>query len=74
MGCSTDLFQNFRRLRALTLKNSVELSNTIDNLIHIRYLNLVDYYGKLPETICNMCKLYFFKITWLNIFEYIESP
>ena len=57
MGCSTDLFQNFKQLRALTLKNSMELSDTMDNLIHLRYLNAVDYYGKLPETICNMCNL-----------------
>ena len=51
MGCSTDLFQNFKQLRVLTLKNSM------DNLIHLRYLNVADYYGKLPETICNMCNL-----------------
>ena len=63
MGCSNDLFQNLRQLRALTLKNLVELSNTMDNLINLRYLNLIDYYGKLLETIYNMCNLQILKIT-----------
>ena len=70
MGCSNDLFQNLRQLRALTLKNIVELlknlvelSDTMDNLINLRYLNLIDYYGKLLETIYNMCNLQILKIT-----------
>ena len=63
MGCSNDLFQNLRQLRALALKNLVELSDTMDNLINLRYLNLIDYYGKLLETIYNMCNLQILKIT-----------
>ena len=63
MGCSTDLFQNFKQLRVLTLKNSMELSDTMDNLINLRYLNLIDYYDKLLETIYNMCNLQILKIT-----------
>ena len=58
MGCSTDLFQNFKQLRALILKNLVELLDTMDNLIHLRYLNVVDCYGKLPVT----CAIYKFII------------
>ena len=55
MGCSTNLFQNFKQLRVLTLKNSMELLDTMDNLIHLRYLNVVDYYGSnclKPFVIC----------------------
>ena len=76
MGCSNDLFQNLRQLRALTLKNLVallknlvELSDTMNNLINLRYLNLIDYYDKLLETIYNMCNLQI-----LNISEYIALP
>ena len=60
MGCSTDLFQNFKQLRALTLKNSVKLLDTMDNLIHLRYLNVVDCYGKLPA-ICAIYKFIIFE-------------
>ncbi|KAL4636446.1 hypothetical protein ACB092_03G009000 [Castanea dentata] len=50
-------YQHFRCLRALTLNGSLEI------LIHLRYLNLVNYYGSaLPETICNLCNLQILKI------------
>ncbi|KAL4636450.1 hypothetical protein ACB092_03G009400 [Castanea dentata] len=61
-------YQHFRCLRALTLngldKNvSIEFLGSLKILIHLRYLNLVNYYGSaLPETICNLCNLQILKI------------
>ncbi|KAL0006429.1 hypothetical protein SO802_013990 [Lithocarpus litseifolius] len=64
------LFQHFRCLRALTLNceydfrfNATsymfkELPDVVENFIHLRYLNLVNYCGDgLPETIYNLCNL-----------------
>ncbi|KAL4621619.1 hypothetical protein ACB092_06G242200 [Castanea dentata] len=63
----SNLFQHFRRLRMLTLDcldgKSKELPDIVQNFIHLRYLNLVNYNGdKLPETICNLCNLQMLKI------------
>ena len=63
----SNLFQHFRRLRMLTLDcldgKSKELPDTVQNFIHLRYLNLVNYNGdKLPETICNLCNLQMLKV------------
>ena len=63
MGYSTDFFQNFQRLRALTLMNSKDLPNLVDTLIHLRYLHLNDYFGELLGTIGNMCNLQILKVT-----------
>ncbi|KAK7848311.1 putative disease resistance protein [Quercus suber] len=57
------LFQHFRCLRILTLNCEYrgtlrKVSIVVENFIHLRYLNLVDYCGDpLPETICNLCNL-----------------
>ncbi|XP_030959678.1 putative disease resistance protein RGA3 [Quercus lobata] len=57
------LFQHFRCLRILTLDCKYggmlkELPDAVENFIHLRYLNLVNYCGDaLPETICNLCNL-----------------
>ncbi|XP_075657208.1 putative disease resistance protein RGA1 [Castanea sativa] len=61
-------YQHFRCLRALTLNGlnndvSIEFLGLLEILIHLRYLNLVNYYGSaLPETICNLCNLQILKI------------
>ena len=58
------LFQYFRCLQILTLVDVKygdilgNLPNAVENFIHLRYLNLVNYCGDtLPETICNLCNL-----------------
>ncbi|XP_050273410.1 putative disease resistance protein RGA3 isoform X1 [Quercus robur] len=58
------LFQHFRCLRTLTLEDVEDsgilrnLPDAMENFIHLRYLNLVNYCGDaLPETICNLCNL-----------------
>nr|XP_023920610.1 putative disease resistance protein RGA1 [Quercus suber] len=58
------LFQHFRRLRILTLDFKFgatewnDLSDAVENFIHLRYLKLVNYRGdSLPETICNLSNL-----------------
>ncbi|KAK4595279.1 hypothetical protein RGQ29_013639 [Quercus rubra] len=62
------LFQHFRCLRILTLDFKSggtvwNLPDTVENFIHLRYLNLVNYCGDaLPETICNLCNLQILKI------------
>ncbi|KAL4607040.1 hypothetical protein ACB092_09G146900 [Castanea dentata] len=63
----SNLFQNFRCLRALSLyclgDTLKELLNAVENFIHLRYLDLINYCGdRLPETICNLCNLQFLKI------------
>ncbi|KAL4637209.1 hypothetical protein ACB092_03G063300 [Castanea dentata] len=60
----SNLFQHFRCLRTLTLDGMLkELPDAMENCIHLRYLNLVNYYGfGLPETICNLCNLQILKI------------
>ena len=66
----SNLFQHFRCLRILTLNCQVinmfkELPDAVGNLIHLRYLNLVNYYGYvLPETICNLFNLQILKISF----------
>ncbi|KAK4595277.1 hypothetical protein RGQ29_013637 [Quercus rubra] len=65
------LFQHFRCLRILTLEDArVEydgilrnLPDAVENFIHLRYLNLVNYCGDtLPETIGNLYNLQILKI------------
>ncbi|KAL0006453.1 hypothetical protein SO802_014014 [Lithocarpus litseifolius] len=61
----SNLFKDFKCLRVLTLKLQMELPDTMENLIHLRYLDLhFDTYMELvlPETICNLCNLQFLKI------------
>ena len=35
----------------------------VENLTHLRYLNLFHYDNVLPETICNLCNLQILKFT-----------
>ncbi|XP_030958410.1 putative disease resistance protein RGA3 [Quercus lobata] len=62
------LFQHFRCLRILTLDFKYggtvwNLPDAMEDFIHLRYLNLVNYCGDaLPETICNLCNLQILKI------------
>ncbi|KAL4636402.1 hypothetical protein ACB092_03G005300 [Castanea dentata] len=62
------LFQHFRCLRILTLDFGFggtvwNLPDAVENFIHLRYLELVNYCGDaLPETICNLCNLQILKI------------
>ena len=63
MGYSIDFFQNFQRLRALTLMNSKDLPDLVDTLIHLRYLHPNDYFGELLGTIGNTCNLQILKVT-----------
>ena len=60
----SNLFHHFRCLRTLTLDGMLkELPDAMENFIHLRYLNLVNYCGfGLPETICNLCNLQILKI------------
>ena len=73
-GYSTDFFQNFRQLRALTLMNSKDLPNSVDTLIHLKYLHLNDYSSELPETIGNMCNLQILKVTWFDMYDIVILP
>ena len=57
----SNLFQNFKRLHVLTLYCRMKLPDTVENLIHLRYLELSLFNGVLPETICNLCNLQFLK-------------
>ncbi|KAM3704495.1 hypothetical protein ACB098_03G007900 [Castanea mollissima] len=73
-------YQHFRCLRALTLNGlnkdvSIEFLGLLEILIHLRYLDLVDYYGStLPETICNLCNLQILKIKRSNRLEsYLQT-
>ncbi|XP_030958027.1 disease resistance protein RGA2-like [Quercus lobata] len=74
----SNLVQNFSLLRVLTLTSGMEIPDTIGNLIHLRYLNLIwckkifssDKYPfkwVLPETICNLCNLQFLRLDCNNI-------
>ena len=59
------LFQHFRCLRALSLNGDMlkELPDAVENFIHLRYLNLINYCGNgLPETICHLSNLQTLKI------------
>ncbi|KAK7844752.1 putative disease resistance protein rga3 [Quercus suber] len=62
------LFRHFRCLRILTLDFKSggtiwNLPDAVENFIHLRYLNLVNYCeDALPETICNLCNLQILKI------------
>ncbi|KAK4542637.1 hypothetical protein RGQ29_033185 [Quercus rubra] len=52
-------------LRILSLNGDMlkELPDAVENFIHLRYLNLVDYCGNgLPETICHLSNLQTLKI------------
>ena len=66
----SNLFQHFRCLRLLTLNCQdddmfKELPGSVENFIHLRYLNLVNYCGYvLTETICNLCNLQILKISF----------
>ncbi|KAL0006467.1 hypothetical protein SO802_014028 [Lithocarpus litseifolius] len=55
----SNLFQNFKRLRVLTLYYNMKLPDIVENLMHLRYLDLSRFKGVLPETICNLCNLQF---------------
>ena len=66
----SNLVQNFSHLRVLTLTNGMEIPDTIGNLIHLRYLDLIwcekicssDFKWVLPETLCNLCNLQFLRL------------
>ncbi|XP_050273436.1 putative disease resistance protein RGA3 [Quercus robur] len=67
------LFQHFKCLRTLTLNFEYcdtleELPDAIENFIHLRYLNLVNYDGDgLPETICNLRNLQILNIIIVGV-------
>ena len=63
VGYEIPNLQNFRLLRVLTLINTMELPHTVENLKHLRYLNLIGGIEVLSETICNLCNLQYLKIT-----------
>ena len=61
----TDDFQHHQRTLSLYCQGDMlkELPNAVENFIHLRYLDLINYCGdRLPETICNLCNLQFLKI------------
>ncbi|KAL4636643.1 hypothetical protein ACB092_03G023600 [Castanea dentata] len=73
-----DIVHDFAQLiclRALTLngldKNvSIEFLGSLKILIHLRYLNFVNYYeSALPESICNLCNLQILKIEMSSRYE-----
>ncbi|XP_023910153.2 putative disease resistance protein RGA3 [Quercus suber] len=70
----SNLFQNFRLLRVLTLECRMELPHTLENLIHLRYLNLFKCNEVLPETICNLCNLQYLKITQASGSTFTKLP
>ena len=55
------LFQHLTCLRALNLNSSSidKLLDEIENLMHLRFLDLSSNYEieELPETMCNLCYL-----------------
>ena len=71
----SNLVQNFSHLRVLTLTNGMEIPDTIGNLIHLRYLDLIwckkifssDFKWVLPETICSLCNFQFLRLDCYNI-------
>ena len=70
----SNLFQNFRLLRVLTLEYRMELLHILENLIHLRYLDLFLWNEVLPETICNLCNLQYLKITQSSHFVFTKLP
>ncbi|KAM3704465.1 hypothetical protein ACB098_03G005200 [Castanea mollissima] len=62
----SNLFQKFKCLRVLTLYYKMKLPDTVENLIHLRYLDLSRCKGVLPETIWNLCNLQFLKINEIS--------
>ncbi|XP_050273294.1 putative disease resistance protein RGA3 [Quercus robur] len=66
------LFWHFRCLRILILNCKPgfilkELPVEVENFLHLRYLEIVNYCGdRLPETICNLCNLQILKIASTN--------
>ena len=70
----SNLFQNFRLLRVLTLNFTMELPHIVENLIHLRYLNLVRCNEVLPETICNLCNLQYLRINQGLDFVFTKLP
>ncbi|KAL0006401.1 hypothetical protein SO802_013962 [Lithocarpus litseifolius] len=65
---------NFRLLRVFTLKCSMELLHTLENLIHLRYLDLLWRNEVLPETIYNLCNLQYLKITQASDSVFTKLP
>ena len=63
LGYDIPNLQNFRLLRVLTLIKTMELPHAVENLIHLRYLNLFGGIEVLSEAICNLCNLQYLKIT-----------
>ncbi|XP_050273575.1 putative disease resistance protein RGA3 [Quercus robur] len=70
----SNLFQNFRLLRVLTLNSTMELPHTVENLIHLRYLDLLRCNEVLPETIYNLCNLQYLKIAQASNFVFTKLP
>ena len=76
-GCSNnvlhDLFLHFPCLRALTLSftSFQELPYELENLKHLRFLNLShnNDMNRLPETICNLCNLQSLDVTSCRCLE-----
>ncbi|XP_023910093.2 putative disease resistance protein RGA3 [Quercus suber] len=70
----SNLFQNFRLLRVLTLNSTMELPHAVENLIHLRYLDLLKCNEVLLETIYNLCNLQYLKITQASDSVFTKLP